>query len=1308
MTPKANRSGVIRLSASQLQNPDLLSGLEAWLQLGLLSQNQVEQFCQDYLTCAVPLPVPISGDKSLDQAGSSSQNVPPHPTPTAAAAPHFTTDFADATEASKHRSSDRPPVHSADSPFSLPTQWLTRTLQSLMAEIGVIWLLGLGVFMVVVSSGVLAASQWRNFSAVGQYGILLAYTLAFWGVSIWTDRQPALQLTTRMLQTATLLIIPVNFWMMDGLNLWQTGAGVGLNLLAASILTAVLVKLTPQLSVTESRHLTLLNSLGLSWLHWGWTITGIPLVATYIGTIGTALLTYFRVRRSQATDPDGPANLSLSTLIITLATLLLLGRAILAAQVPMNQLGLAFGICGWLFCWLTRRETQAPFANLWTTVGASLLGVGWAITVAANPPWQALAISGLGLWLLGDRLRRQGTNIQLFTLLLLGLQTYILLWRILPIEWRQSLIATATQLMGTEGMPVVLLGLAGFPYLWLMLGIANRLRRGEQTRLAQLAELMALSLGTGMATISTFNPLVRSINLTLSAATLSVTLQHRTLAAAWVYLNHGLILVAIASWLDGSFPGLNELGWARISLVGMAIEWGLSLGADRLWRRGCWHFGLGLAGLSYGLLFVGFHTASDFGNQTLIWLAAPALLTGLSRLPRFHFAHQAAGLSAIGLIGELFLLNSVEGWMISLAIATGLMAINTLTLQHFVAALLTIGFGLGFEATAVHYYWPDLSFDLVSLLLAGNLWLLWLSEDLLMRRGQTSQLYGAAAHFWAVVISLISLISLSLHSFLIYTFEPGISTWTLSANRGISSGLIMLAIAYRLWRRGSTGLDFWGGFYGLAWATELFAITLLGTKIHSLDAVAIVTMALGLSSQIAGDLWVNHSGHPYRSSWHLIPLLYAGAAVILGHHTSTATTGLYTLATALVGIGIGRRTAPFKPLTLGALLLASIAAYELLIYQLTQASGAPGDGITLLAGLATGIAVGIRLGQGWLQPYLRLAQEELVSVAHLHWGLGVGLACFALSFNLSDRGFLLWLGFTVILTGYALAHGRLAVADPFPSSRWTYLGILAAWGVIGSLLYRIVPTQILLTRTTMLAAILAVFMYFLPWQAWGWPGKPWRNLAMVLPGITIVLTAAEISLQSLLIGAAFYAWIAKSERRLRLSYFSLFLFDWAAWRFLEFRDWLNLPWLGGLLALSLLYVAQLDPALQETSAREQRHWLRCLAVGLLSLTLFYQAEIEGEPTALLIRLLTLGLAIGLIFLGLMLRVRAFLYIGTVIFILTVLRVLWLFINNYSLLLWAIGIVVGLLFIWLAATFEARRSQMNALVQYWLTELANWE
>ena len=49
--------------------------------------------------------------------------------------------------------------------------FLTFMLQCLQAELSVPWLLFLGMFLVVVSSGVLAASQWERFPGFLQYGI---------------------------------------------------------------------------------------------------------------------------------------------------------------------------------------------------------------------------------------------------------------------------------------------------------------------------------------------------------------------------------------------------------------------------------------------------------------------------------------------------------------------------------------------------------------------------------------------------------------------------------------------------------------------------------------------------------------------------------------------------------------------------------------------------------------------------------------------------------------------------------------------------------------------------------------------------------------------------------------------------------------------------------------------------------------------------------------------------------------------------------------------------------------------------------
>ena len=75
--------------------------------------------------------------------------------------------------------------------------------------------------MVVVSSGVLAASQWEKFPAAGQYGVLLAYTLTFWAIGSWAKKQSNLHLTAQTLQEVTLLLVPINFWAMDTFGLWR-------------------------------------------------------------------------------------------------------------------------------------------------------------------------------------------------------------------------------------------------------------------------------------------------------------------------------------------------------------------------------------------------------------------------------------------------------------------------------------------------------------------------------------------------------------------------------------------------------------------------------------------------------------------------------------------------------------------------------------------------------------------------------------------------------------------------------------------------------------------------------------------------------------------------------------------------------------------------------------------------------------------------------------------------------------------------------------------------------------------------------
>jgi hypothetical protein len=1381
-------------------HPAILEGLDVWLRLGLLSDETVRQLCQEHLTCLLSESIAArSGDKAFVLANDFATEAAPVPVGASAA-------------------NERSP------------NVVTRSIQSFMAEVSVIWLLFLGVFMVVVSSGVLAATQWRNFSSVGQYGLLFAYTLAFWAASVWTGRRPNLRLTARMLQVATLLIIPVNFWTMDGFRLWQSGLGWVMAAIAALVLTGITVQLlkpevgTREAGVGSQVWLPLGVTIALSWLHWGWGWTGFPLVATYMGTIGATIALVDQERgvgsrelesaaipgnsdsreaqtqeeleslntpsplHSSTPSPSHSHALTLSTITIAIATLLLLGRAIFAAGVPISRLGLAIGICGWLLCWLGRRDASRLG---WQRGGTGLLLAGWLIAVTVIPPWQAIAISGLSLWLLGDRLWRSGQVQYLTAGWLVGLQAAWLLWRVVSPDWQQRLIATSVRLAGLEAMPIALLGLWFFPYLVLTVWLAFRLRRWQQPALAQHTELLALGLGVVLAAVSFGNGLTRSLNLTLSALTLISVLRGRTRPELpLVYLTHATGVAAIAALINVCFPNLSLPSWAGLLLIGMVVEWGFSLilpsppdtrylttdapstvlpplTAIQLWQQSTWHLGLVLSASSYLLLRNAF--LADGMTGGLMWLITPIALTVLGSRRGLSQRRLASGFSVVALfLVQVLLFDSAPERLIGLGTATVLLLINTHQLRQLTAAVITVGFGLAFAAAAINEALTVyLTFELGINLLALAVFLLWLLWGWLQRRTNVlSTLYRKATDRWAIAMTVATLLLLTLCHLVIYGGLEAPDWQYLSV-----AVLLLGATGYRTWRQPQNA-----GFYAIAWSLELVVTGSLALTGKALDAVAIANLALGLGTQLLGDWWLVHRSvpgaestqrlaiggqpsaaftlsplHPSTpspfSSWHVIPLLYAFFGLLLQHRSFTATTGLFTLAAALVGIGVGRRK-PFRLLVHLSLLVSSIAAYELLIYQLLQAEGGrAGDGIVLLAGLAAAIAIANRLLQRWLVPYLRLTAPDVAAIAHLHWGFGSALLPAAVASALSPSGVWLWIGVAATLAAYALVMGnwqwqgerregreergdginsmRQASVDeaerslyPFTPSphhpstpsllTWTYAGIFEAIATLAYLLHQLLPEAVLLSWGGAIAAGVAFGLYKLPWQRWGWQREPWQRSMAILPVAVSLLTAGTITIQSLLIVAAFYAWLAKATRHVRLSYLGVGLADWAILRWLNQTGATESLWYAALFSASLLYVTQIDPALRSPNERDKRHLLRSLATALVCLTAFYQAEvgIVGAPP-LLPGILSIAIALGFVLAGLLLRIRAFLFVGTAVFMIQVLRQVARFASE-SLPLWSMGIVLGIAFIWIAATFEARRTQISTLMNYWSIELEAWD
>jgi Flp pilus assembly protein TadB len=139
-------------------------------------------------------------------------------------------------------------------------------------------------------------------------------------------------------------------------------------------------------------------------------------------------------------------------------------------------------------------------------------------------------------------------------------------------------------------------------------------------------------------------------------------------------------------------------------------------------------------------------------------------------------------------------------------------------------------------------------------------------------------------------------------------------------------------------------------------------------------------------------------------------------------------------------------------------------------------------------------------------------------------------------------------------------------------------------------------------------------------------------------------------------------------------------------------------WYTLLVGLSILVMVQWDPAWR--SSRPNRHYGRLAATGLIAVTALVWHQ--NEPWLAI----GLGLVIGTA--GLVWRVRAWLYVGTITFGLSNCYQLVVLITEQPMTKWAIGLLAGILIIALAANFERRREQINQALQHWLDRLQEWQ
>jgi hypothetical protein len=1277
-SPEPERFIPIRLSLPA-NHPALLEGLEVWVRMGLISDHQVQELCRQFLVCAVPVQ-----ERVLSQIAEL---------PASQAA-----EVSSIAALVNREDTSTPEIRPVR-----PNGWVSQFLERLINEVSVIWLLCLGVFLVVISSAVLAASQWQHFSAVGQYGILFGYTIAFVVVGLWIGAQPRLQLTGSMLKIASLLIIPVNFWMMDGFHLLQSPGGIGLAAIAAILLSLATIRLLPR---PRTEVLAIINALALSWLHWGWGWPAVPLLATYAGCIGTSFVllnqqpTVSSAGLNQTAldqrpeleeveiHPSWLSKLSPTNILLPFAVLLLLFRACVVVQIPLEQLSLAFGICGWLLCWLARRN---PSKQIWAFIGAALLVVGWAAGAGAEVPWQAVLVGGLGLWLLGDRLWRHRQPSDLVGIGVIGLVTVGLGIRLIPLSARNAITNVCIAWAGPHGMPDVLWSVGLYPYLWGILALGFRLRTWQSPRLVRTADVMAWILGGSLVVASLVNPTLRSLSLGLAFGTLIVVLRQRPPGGrALISIPHGLGLAAVFSTLDNVLPELAIHQWGIAALMVMGLEWIvlIRLRPRSLWQENTWFAGLGFAGLGYLLLLTSLFTSAwEWRSAALV---IPTALTMLPFWPHFRWRNQALGASIISVIAvQLLTFDATTPRLIGLALGAGLMFLSTMRRPNPLTAALSIGFGLTFSY-AIGWEWLPHGFQEWVALSTGLLLTLVFLRHICRERWAISSPFKLALDGWTITLMIWTTFPLLGYSVLLSLFEH--QTWlpTLSWMHPVSSFGILAALVYRYWQKPTQR---W--LLGVAWTAEAALVCTLAFWLQPLHTVAIATISLGFICILLGELWVRRTGQAYGWSLHLIPLGYGGLGWLFANADWTAASGLYTIAFAAIALSVGRRQPSGMPITVLGLAGFSIGSFELLLYPLLHAKGGqPGDGFVVLGALAIALAVIAVTLNRWITSCLNLPLNSIRLFGHLHWVLGTVLLAIAPIQSLSPTGWLLWKTEMVLLGSYALYQGR---QQPL----WIYAGLGQLLAPLGQWLYVDIPEA--LPWASAIASGVSLGLYSLPWEKGGWIRTPFKRVALALPLLTMFLTAFIVNTSSLLLTGGFYGWMAFTTQTTRLSYLGLAVANWAAFRLLDEYQLTSRIWSVSLVGLSVLFIAQVDPLLRSSSQKNLRHWLRCFAIGLISATVLYESDPYFGAG-----LLAIGLSLGLILIGLLLRVRAFLYVGTVLFVAKILRIVWLFIADESLVLWALGIALGLLLIWIAATFEARRTQVTALLRYWITELEQWQ
>lgn len=1181
----------------------LLEGLDTLLKLELITDQNVQDIGKKYLSCPLPVTKKQPSQKAFTSSAVTSQN-------------------------------NRPRL----------ALW-----QNLRAELSVRWLLLSGIFLVLASSGVLAAGAWQKFSVIGQYSVLAAYTIAFWSIGNWIYRKSSIPLTAQSLQTIGILLIPLNFLAMDTLNLWSSLTGIILVTFSSTIFTGICLWQNRGGKSLSSAY----NFLALSYFHWGWGWETFPLIAIYVGGAITFVVLRFLSPKRQV-----------GIRYILYAFLIILLRAIFIQNIPLEQVGLVLGVEGWL---VSNRRIKRKIKFFAPLLGFSLMAIAINATIVAELPWQAILILSLGIQRCFDYLKVYWQKRYLLAIMGLGLLQFFLLPKLLPLVWRENLVTwwiglTATQTFRLGNQTITILF-----YLWIVMGLIDWLYRRRKDKIALLGERISLGIGLSATIVSLLHPVTRFLHLTIASVTLIVwSYWRRDRKPTRIYMAQIVAIITLVATIDWQFPHWQPWQWGSLLTIVGGLELWASSGSRRLsepdswlaqWGQSGWWLGLILSLLSF-LVFVDINST----KWAAVWAIIPVTLSFTA--PSYSGKQQQVfTYSTIALVGMQFLtLGDFAPRNFSLALAIVLMWFNNRYRLNLNLAILHWGFILGLpvgllsKTLSFADWW--LGFVLVGIIAWGIARFI----------REKYPIYAQAAHFWSIAIGGIELILLSLRAITgqITTISP---SWQ-------SLGAILLitvCLSYQIRRESRQYL-----IYLNTWVQELAIVEIITWVGGGRLAIAAVNIGLGLLS-----LKLNR-GNPV-----FFPLFYGAIALGCRWGYVNSYTGLIMVGVGAIVAGASRH---LPSLTYTAAILITIGLSETVWYS--TASFAIATQISILA-LVLGIVAIAAQSWAWLSERRNQEMPRLKLIGQGHWLLA---SIFDLSIVFLEEDtptdLIFWLILVaLLLASYAFSQGRYTSSGK--KNFWVYLGIGEI--ILTSIYIRLIwaQLQVLDTWLVILSVIIAWLIYQLPWRNWGWQSTPWHRSGAILPCVGIISgNPGDIGIIAV---ALFYLYLALQQQNIRWVYLSLGFFDWAMARWLWHQDYLNLLWLAIIVGSSCLCIAEVDPWLK--SQRQKRHYFRVFGYGIIAAVALFSYQETG----------IMPIIIGLvgIFWGLMAKIRAFLFVGTIAFMATVFYQLVVLSFAYALLKWILGLLMGIILIALAASFERRREQITRVWQNWLRQLSQW-